>query len=137
MSFQLPTITRADNSQPRWSGMAVLVESMLVLLIMLVSLAIVVLLSSSAVVRARDGRHLAEAISLATSTAERFEANPSAPNQDVNIDEYMVKCTVTPESTGVGTLYHAEILVYVTDGTADPSTPVYTLQTASYERGVK
>ena len=136
MSFQLPSSTRTSRTRPAWSGMAVMVEAMVLLFFLVTSLAIITRLFAAASTYAREGEQLAEAIAIATTQAERFAADPATAEGTHEDGELSVTCEVTSDPTAAGTLYHAHIAVFDTTDTA-PQHPVYTIETARYEQGVK
>ena len=88
MSFSLPAGTRATRTRPAWSGMAMLVEAMLLLVFLMTSLAIAMQL---------------------------FAADPSTAGGVTQADDLTVDCQVTDEDTARGTLYHATISVFADD----------------------
>ena len=55
MSFQLPSSTRTSRTRPAWSGMAVMVEAMVLLFFLVTSLAIITRLFAAASTYAREG----------------------------------------------------------------------------------
>ena len=77
MSFQLPSSSRTSHTRPAWSGMALVVEAMVLLLVLVGSLAVITQLFATASARAQSGRKLAQAVALATTEAERFAADPA------------------------------------------------------------
>ena len=123
---------RRTQGRPAWSGMAVVVEAMVLLVFLLGSLAVITQLFAAASVRAQEGRLLAEAVAAATTTAERFAADPASVEDAHTEGDLTVRCDVTSEKAGTGTLYHATIRVF--GGTSKPA--LYTLTTARYEREV-
>ena len=133
MSYHLPSVSRTTESRPAWSGMAIVVEGMFLLLFLIGSLAIIMQVFAAATTRAQYGRHLAEAVAYATSTAERFAADPTSAEGTTNEGDLEVVCDVTSEQTAAGTLYHATITVF--EDSAEY--PVYVLKTARYEREVE
>lgn len=132
MSFSLPAGTRATHTRPAWSGMAMLVEAMLLLVFLMTSLAIAMQLFAASSSRAQQGRDLSRAVAEATNVAERFAADPSTAGGVTQADDLTIDCQVTDEDTARGTLYHATITVFADDA----KTPVYVLTTARYEQGV-
>ena len=132
MSFSLPAGTRATHTRPAWSGMAMLVEAMLLLVFLMASLAIAMQLFAASSARAQQGRDLARAVAEATNVAERFAADPATAGGVTQADNLTVDCQVTDEQTARGTLYHATITVYGDDA----QDPVYVLTTARYEQEV-
>ena len=133
MGYHLPSVSRTTESRPAWSGMAIVVEGMFLLLFLIGSLAIIMQVFAAATTRAQYGRHLAEAVAYATSTAERFAADPTSAEGTTNEGDLEVVCDVTSEQTAAGTLYHATITVFEDS----EEYPVYVLKTARYEREVE
>lgn len=136
MAFSLPTASRTTDARPAWSGMAVLVEAMVVLLFLIASLAIITQLFAKAAIRAQEGERLARAVAVATDAAERFAADPDEAAGTTVTDELEVVCEVVPTDTPAGTLYDATISVFVQGDTDSAQAPVYVLTTSRYEREV-
>lgn len=118
------------TTRPAWSGLALVVEAITLLLFLVGSLSILTKLFAAASARGEEGRDLAAAVSVATTTAERFAADPTAIDTTSQQDGLTVTCDVEPEQRTTGTLYHATITVF--DG--DHESPLYVLETACYER---
>lgn len=137
MSFQLPSSSRTSHTRPAWSGMALVVEAMLLLLVLVGSLAVVTQLFAAASTRAQSGRKLAQAVALATTEAERFAADPANAEGTFTEDDLTVLCTVTSETSETGTLYHASIDVRDTAAGRGDEEPIYTLTTTRYQREVR
>ena len=131
MSTMTSSSRRTPRTRPAWSGVALVIEAMLVLLFVAASLAILTQLFASATVRAEQGRLLAEAVSVATNEAERFAANPEDAAGTTEEGDLVVRCEVSERETGAGTLYDATITVYQADGRE----PIYVLETSRYEGG--
>ncbi len=131
MSFQLPAGARSGRTRPAWSGMAVVVEAMLMLVFLIGSLAILTQVFATASVRAREAHDLAAAVSVATSAAERFAADPEGAEGVTEAEGLSVDCQVTSDQTTRGTIYHATITVR----SEHVSEPVYTLSTERYVEG--
>ena len=132
MAFQLAAARRDSPNRPAWSGMAVVVEAMVLLLFLVGSLAIVTQLFASSALRAREGQQLAAADAAATNAAERFSADPAAADGVTTEGDLEVACAVTDEALASGTLYHATITVLADD--AEP--PLYVLETSRYVQEV-
>ncbi len=116
-----------------WSGMAVVVEAMVLLTFLIASLAVIVQLFALATTRAQEGQRLAEAVAYATSTAERFASDPLAAEGTTTYDDLIVVCKVEDHATTHGTLYQATITVVA----ADTTESVYELATSRYQEGVQ
>ena len=128
MSFELPTTRRARRSLPSWSGMAFLVEAMLLLVFLIGSMAVFTQLFGYAVERSGSSRALTEAVAAAENAAERFAADPASAPAQVQDGDMRVVCNVSDENAAGGTLYRATISVY-RDGQDEP---VYAIRTARY-----
>ena len=120
------------QARPAWSGLAIVVEAIVLLLFLVGSLAVLTQLFASAAARGRQGRDLAAAVSLATTTAERFAADPATAEGTSTEDGLIVVCDVEPEKRAAGTLYHATVTV-LAEGSDEP---IYVLATARYQREV-
>lgn len=132
MSFQLPARRVGRDATPRWSGSAVLVESMLLLVFLIASLAIFTQMFSASLVRAEESGELTTAVAAATEVAERFAADPVQAGGAQEVDGMRVVCDVQEEAHRAGTLYRADIAVYATDG----NEPVYSITTSRFESEV-
>lgn len=132
MSFELPSRRANSHTAPTWAGMALIVETMVLLLFLVASLAIVTGVFASSVVRAREGEDLARAVAAATTVAERFASDPASVPEASTESGLVVRCARTSEQTGAGTLYRATLTVL----SPDTSTELYALETARYVREV-
>lgn len=120
MSFQLPARhAGSGDSQPRWSGAAILVESMLLLVFLIASLAIFTQMFSASLERAEESRELTAAVAAASGAAERFAAHPSQASGETVVGDLRVVCDVQAEPHQVGTLYRADISVFRMDANGD------------------
>lgn len=151
MSFLLPTertAVRGAGEGIRWSGAAVLVEAMLLLVFLIASLAVLMQMFSAAVNRADESAQLTAAVAAAADTAEQFAADPTQAAGTKTEGDLLVVCTVTPEPREAGTLYHAEISVYAAEtdaGSGDRTAvdinptaqPVYSISTSRFESEVE
>lgn len=141
MSFQLPSSRRHLHSRPAWSGAAFIVEAILLLAFLIGSLAVFTQMFALSMQKSAESQTLSQAVALASSTAERFAADPADAQGTELRDGLRVECQVTPEMTDTGTLYRAEIAVYdETDGAASAggvagaaNEPIYSISTARYE----
>ena len=136
MAFTLPSATRTTDTRPAWSGMAVLMEAMILLLFLVGSLAVMTQLFAASALRAREGEQLAQAVALATDAAERFAADPATAPASSTEGDLVVACDVTSEPTDAGTLYHATITVTDAGAQNASEAPLYTLATTRYVEGV-
>lgn len=133
MSLQLNRRRRAAATKPTWSGVAFIIESMLLVVFLIASLSVFTQLFSSAVNNAEHSRSITAAVALASNSAERFAADPEEEAGETVSGNMRVVCDVTSEDRPAGTLYHATISVY----NGPVAEPVYTIQTARYVSGVK
>ena len=115
MSFELPTQRTSVAPRKRWAGAAFLVEAMLLLLFLMASIAIFTQLFAATAERSNESRNLTDAVAVATSTAERFAANPADAACDETRDGLRIICEVSPSKRGGGTIYYATISVYDAD----------------------
>ena len=142
MSFQLPTERTREDTAPSWSNASFLIESMLLLVFLIASLAVFTQMFSASMARAEDSRQLTAAVTAASDTAERFTANPSGVNAIEENNGMIVTCDVDSDERESGTLYHAKISVYKAESfdlydmraVADP---VYSVSTARFESEVE
>ena len=125
------TVRKARSS---WSSVAFIVESILLLLFLVASLAVLTQVFSASLSRSIEGRTLDAATIAATSTAERFAADPTGIEESAQVGELIVKCDVTQDAREGGTMYHAFISVYDTAGRS-AGDAVYTVETARYVSG--
>ena len=130
MSFELPSRRAATHTAPTWAGMALIVETMVLLLFLVASLAVITEVFADATVRARRGEELARAVAAVTTVAERFAADPVGTGGTTTENGMVVSCVVSAENAGAGTLWHATVTA-VSPTTGDE---LYTLATAHYER---
>lgn len=152
MSFQLTSTTRTRASRPAWANVAFIVEAMVLLVFLIASLAVFMQLFSAALERSEEGGTMTEAVAAASTTAERFSADPQGVPAVAEFDDLVVTCDVTPEKRDRGTLYYADIAVYrageapvasevPTTATSaappDTSGAVYTISTSVYVSGVR
>lgn len=123
-------ITRPTHKRAHGS-MAFIVESLILLVFLVSSLAIVSQLLLASADKAVTSLHLENAVTLATNTAERFSADPSSSQLDATQDGLVATCEVTPQATDMGTLYTALITV------SDDNGEVYSITTSRYVSGVR
>ena len=140
MSFSLTSPREHRTVRPAWSGSAFIVEALFVLLFLAASSAIFVRLFAHAVSEANRSLELSQAVAQAQDVAECFAADPRSVEELTVSDGLMTVCSLEEEETGRGTLYHATVSVYkLEDGgrlAGGPTgEPLYSLQTACYQRG--
>ena len=129
-------IARKTKSRARtsWSSVAFIVESVLLLVFLAGSLAILTQVFSSSLNRSVESRTLDAATIAATSIAEHFTANPTDVEEETVLGDLRIVCSVADEPREGGTMYHATIDVYDTTG-AHGAQPVYSIATSRYESG--
>ena len=115
-----------------WSSVAFIVESMLLLVFLAGSLAILTQLFFTSLNRSVESRTLDAATIAATSIAEHFAANPTDVQERTQLGDLYVLCSVTGQERADGTLYKAHISVY--DSNTDEV--AFEMDTARYESGV-
>lgn len=132
MSFELPSHRPATSARPGWASAAFIVESLLLLVFLVGSLAIFTQMFASSADQASRGGTLSAAVAAASNTAERFAADPAAVEPQTQQGDLRVVSDVTVEPREGGTLYHATISVF----DANDAEPVYTVTSARYVSGV-
>lgn len=116
-----------------WSSVAFIVESMLLLVFLVGSLAVLTQLFAASLNTSVQSRTQDAATIAATSIAEHFSADPEGVQETTQLGDLIVKCQVEPEQHTSGTLYRAVISVF--DGTTGEA--VYQIKTARYVSGVQ
>ena len=121
-----------------WSSVAFIVESILLLVFLVASLAVLTKVFSASLTRSVESRTLDAATIAATSIAEHFAADPEGVEERTQLGDLIIVCDVTEEPRKDGTMHHAEIRVYEVASFGEGSgQPVYTLNTSRYESGVE
>ena len=133
MKGRFPLLSRKAEAAP-WGAAAFLVESMLLLVFLAVAMAVFVQVFGLSIARASEGEDLSRAIEVASTTAERFAADPAKAEGTTEVDGMHVVCDVDEERRGHGTMYRAEIAVYDLEDAAKEGGfgPVYTVSTSKY-----
>ena len=132
MSARAATRTRVGTrANTPWSSVAFIVESMLLLVFLVGSLAVLTRLFALSLNRSVESRTLDAANIAATSIAEHFAADPAGVQETVQLGDLTVRCDVVERERKAGVLYEATISVYEADG----DKPVYELETSRYEGG--
>lgn len=111
------------------SGVAFLIEALVVLAFLMFALAVFVQLFSKAQLEGLRAKQLSEAVQVATVRAEEFSANPKGTSGTTAEGDYTVTCDVVPTPHAGGTLYDATIRVRKDD------TQLYELKTSRYVSG--
>ncbi|MBQ9003101.1 MAG: hypothetical protein IJ087_14720 [Eggerthellaceae bacterium] len=132
-----PSSNRVTSSRKRspWYSTAFIVESVLLLVFLAASLAVLTLTFSSALNRSVASRTSDAAVIAASSIAEHFAANPSDVQDETVLGDLRIVCTVTDEARAGGTMHRAHIDVFDMNAAADAA-PTYSLDTSRYESEV-
>lgn len=119
-------LQESREERPARRNTALIVESLVLLVFLIASLAIITRLLVVSLDNAEKSKSLEHAVILATNAAERFTAQPASASDVERDGELTVRCEVTPERLGAGTLYSATITV------ADEDGEIYRISTSSY-----
>ena len=133
MSMMSSKSSVRTGQRTAWASIAFIVESMLLLVFLVASLAVLTQLFAMSLNRSVESRTLDAATIAATSIAEHFAADPNDVQESTQLGDLIVKCDVTPEARKAGTLYRATISVFDT-GSGEK---VYEMSTSRFESGVK
>lgn len=117
------------KARSSWTSMAFIVESVLLLVFLVSSLAVLTNVFLSSLDRSVESRTLDAATIAATSIAEHFASDPTGVDEQTQLGDLQVVCTVTEEPRTDGIMYHADINVYDSEN----EDPVYSISTARYE----
>ena len=118
-----------------WASIAFMVESILLLVFLVASLAVLTQVFSVSLNRSVQSRTLDAAVIAASSVAEHFAADPENVDEELQLGDLRVTCVVSDERRSGGTMYHANIDVF--DATeVGTGEPVYSLSTSSYRSEV-
>ena len=128
MSFELPTHRPATSARPGWASGAFIVESLLLLVFLIGSLAVFTQMFAAAAEQASQGGTLSAAVAAASNTAEQFAADPASVEPEAQAGDLRVVSDVTQDIRDGGVLYHATISVF----DANNAEPVYTVTTSRY-----
>lgn len=128
MSFELPTHRPVTSTRPGWASGAFIVESLLLLVFLVGSLAIFTQMFAASAEQASQGGTLSAAVAAAGNTAERFAADPESITTEAHEGDLRVVSNVTQEPRDGGVLYRATISVF----DANNAEPVYTVTTSRY-----
>lgn len=122
---------KRSDTRSSWTGIAFVVEAMLLLVFLIASVAVFAQLFGASLQKNAESTALTEAVSVAESTAERFAIDPIGTTGTASVGDYTVVCERTDEARAGGTLYHATISVFSANSGSEE--PLYALDTASYE----
>ena len=128
MSFELPAHRLTASARPGWASAAFIVESLLLLVFLIGSLAVFTQMFAAASEQASASSTLSAAVAAAGNTAERFAADPESVEAEAHVGDLRVVSDVTADERDGGTLYHATISVFE----ANDAQPVYTVTTSRY-----
>lgn len=124
------------KARTSWSSVAFIVESILLLVFLVASLAVLTQVFAASLTRSIESRALDASTIAAASVAERFAADPTSVQERTQMGDLVVVCDVTEERRSAGTMYDATITVYDV-GASSTGDAVYTLSTSRYESGVR
>lgn len=124
-SQRLIRYRRSDRTT--WPGMAFILESLLLLLFVSASLAVLMALFVQSNLLGEENIHRSEAIVAASNVAEMFAQDPTSVASAFEQDGYDVTCETESEDTDAGMLTLAHITVSLDDKV------LYTLTTAAYQ----
>lgn len=128
MSLGMQKRKNGRNVRTSWKSVAFLVESMLLLVFLVASLAVLAQVFTASLNRSVESRTLDAASIAAGSIAEHFAADPSDVQEVVKLGDLLIRCETTEEPRSGGTMYKATIDVYdSTNGNL-----VYSLPTSRY-----
>lgn len=116
---------KRNNDRRTWHGLAFTMEALILLIFLIISIAVLMQVFNTARTHAQHADSLSRSVTLASNEAELFNSNPEentetyfvvndgtlVKTEKVTEDSFVVSRTVTSESTGSGTLYHATIVV--------------------------
>lgn len=129
----IAAVTR-DGRSP-WVSIAFMVESVLLLVFLAASFAVLTNVFVSSLNCSIESRTHDAAVIAASSVAERFAADPAGLEPEVMLGDLRVASKVTEEKRAGGSMYRAEIAVFDESGFGE-NEPVYLLATSSYRSEV-
>ena len=112
--------------KPRRSSLAFIVESLVLLVFLIASLAVIMQVLAASANKATESRQLEQAVILASNAAERFSADPTGIEETTMVDGLALTCKVSETALAQGTRYEASITVFSENG------EIYRLNTARY-----
>lgn len=133
MSMEHVKRRRVTKSRAAWSSIAFIVESILLLVFLVGSLAVLTQVFSASLTRSVESRTLDAATIAATSIAEHFAADPTDVQEETQLGDLVIVCDVIEEGRSAGTMYHADIRVY--EAEARDGEAVYSISTSCYRGG--
>ena len=117
-----------------WSSVAFIVESILLLLFLVASLAVLTKIFSASLNHSVESRTLDAATIAASSIAEHFAADPESVQERTVLGDLVIMCKVTDEERPGGLMKYADISVYDLSESSNGSA-IYTISTSRYESG--
>ncbi|HAM16265.1 MAG TPA: hypothetical protein DCP91_10520 [Eggerthellaceae bacterium] len=120
-----------NRMKSTWSSIAFIVESILLLVFLAGSLAVLTQVFSAALNHSVESRTLDAATIAATSIAEHFAANPDDVAEETVLGDLRIVCKVSDEPRAGGVMRYADIAVYDIGGKTGG--PIYTIATSRYE----
>lgn len=123
--------TSANLMRTSWASVAFIVESVLLLVFLVASLAVLTQVFVSSLNRSIESRTLDAATIAASSIAEHFAADPTDVSEETVLGDLRITCKVTEDLHAGGTLYRAHIDVFDASESGGDAL-VYSLDTANY-----
>lgn len=124
----------SDTKTSSWTSVAFIVESVLLLVFLVASMAVLTQVFSSSMNRSVESRTLDAATIAASSIAEHFAADPSDVADEVRLGDLRVTCSVSDQQRPGGTMYTAQIDVYDVSDSGNGAL-IYSLSTSNYRSG--
>lgn len=134
LESQLSKSGSSTAGRSSWTSVAFIVESILLLVFLIASLAILIQVFVASLNKSVESRTLDAATIAASSIAEHFAANPSDVQNETLLGDLRIVCSVQDEPRSSGTLYRAHIDVFDISASGGDA-PIYSLDTAHYQRG--
>lgn len=122
----------SSSMRTSWASVAFMVESVLLLVFLVASLAILTQVFSSSLNQSVESRTADAATIAASSIAEHFAADPTDFAEEVVLGDLRITTTVTDEPRAGGVMHRAHISVYDISATGKVD-PVYEIDTSNYE----
>lgn len=130
MSSNVP-VKKPQITRMSWTSVAFIVESILLLVFLVASLAVLTQAFTTALSRSVESRTLDAATIAASSIAEHFAADPTDIAEETRLGDLMITCKVDEEQRRNGVMYLAHIEVYDVSGSGGVES-VYSLDTSRY-----
>lgn len=120
------------HTRTPWASMAFIVESILLLLFLVASLAVLTRIFSASLNHSVESRTLDAATIAASSIAEHFAADPNSVEERTVLGDLVIMCTVNDEQRPGGVMRYADISVYDLSEQSKGAA-IYTISTSHYE----